>query len=366
MSNTTTLGQLLRERLSRDASYSDNPNTPSVISFDDIRWIKSLGEEADDASLDMAAVILEKINKQNMSKLSPADLTQVMTVVEVLQNTKWDVNVHHHVTALVQENHTHARYFNSVFRFGREVTSFVNRRFKYDAAQGSYGTTINAQTFEVLNDKMFNAFQDLLYLRPSKMVTSRRSSFYDEWISINTPEFMAKALNEHHGVWRVLADGFVGLNTLGRMHVKRYGDVFKHAKPKRADMMAYWQETVALYNNVDKIFTANRDLYTAETDSVQMQRMRTFWFKQALRNKVTFEDITKEDPQVSNLILQTAALMYINKEHPMIGNFLKTVIPMLRESIDSGLIDKSNYKTVNVQMLTHKIESYDLPDDLCM
>lgn len=366
MSTTTSLGQLLRERLERDKTIFQNPEDPKIITDEDIRWIQKLNDSADNQILDTVSSIFDKINKANVMKFNSGDLAQLNRVSSVLETTKWDTQLHHRLTELVQENHTHARHFNSLFKIGRELTLFVNHRFARDVSAGSYGTSITEDRFEKLNDKLFNAFQDILYLRPSKMVSYRRGSFYEEWSSINTPQFMTRALNNHPGIWRVLADAFVALNTLGRVHVKNYGDVYKHAKPKSENMMDYWRETVALYNNESKIFTASQDLYKAESDSIPGQRVRTFWFKQALRNKVTFEDIIKEPAQVSDLILQTAALMYINKEHPMIGNFLKTVIPMLRESIDSGLITKQNYKTVNVQMLSYKIESYDLPDDLGM
>lgn len=361
------LGEVIKKAL--DNGYSNNKSIKVLVdshskSIDlidtmDIENITRLGSDCEESRLLLATKTLDNLNKNLNKIISTTDIKKLETIVSLLLETKWDINLKNYLQISLQEEDFRHSKFTNIIKFGRAATDFINRVFEIKSpAEHTY---LNKEDIAHFDEKLFNATQDILLLSPANAL-KRTTFFFNKWKDINSVSFVEQSFS-HKNIWRVMADYYYSSATLGPKNIAIYGDSFKHAKIKNSNILEFWDESLKLLQNTHSSFALNQDsAYNAEASSISTVRMRVFWFKQALRSGLNIEDIQKLPNDVSDLLLQSATVLYIRDKHPMIGNFLKTVVPMLRESIDMGLIDLSNFKNVSIQFFSQQIENEELPE----
>ncbi len=333
----------------------------SPIKISDLQYLKSL--EADASGGHLLSVV-DFISRIKHSRVTLEHKNHIDTMAEHvktwLSNGDWVPAVRRELRELIINNVSDAKSYNNLWRFGTELRNFT---YRFPLSDPS--------AFEM---HMYETYQDMLLVSSRDIKSSRQSDLYLEWQSIMSPVFLANAIKSHPAAFNFLANRFVAANVASYFSQKRYGPVYKHVNSYKAELMSYWIETHRLLKESDATrnsrayynYFDNPDYnnYSYDTRVDGINNLRAFWFKLALRERLTFNDIKSQPEEIANLIIQSAAYLYIQKSHPMIGNFLKTVIPMLREYIDSEFLTIDKLKDLNISILTTKIEPIELPDQL--
>lgn len=288
--------------------------------------------------------------RSKISKIElESDKEETLAVLNALADRNWDVRISAMIKDKLMHNAPDPRNFTNEFDFLVSVSLLENAARNEDL--------ISEEKSNQISDRIFNACYDIFYINPSDIRNSRQISFYKKWEILNTPGFCERTL-KHPNIWRVCTDPAYAEGVMGKHNVAVYDKVWKHTKINNKNMLDYWVETTNLMGR----HVYNKAGFEPNTTHTAINRVRMIWFKQALRSGITMDDIRKMPVEACNLMLQSAAYTYAKDMHGLVGNFLKTKIPMLRESIDMGLIDVNNYKTITLQLIDDKIENIDLPE----
>ena len=227
-------------------------------------------------------------------------------------------------------------YFNDIIRDARNTVQKSDTFFKVmhnikyitdyalnhcSTADAEYVARIKPKVFHI--NQMHRQVMSQISLIDPRLFKDR---YFKSWSGNNSPDLISEIFKNEQGVWRMLADPFLAGDVFGKHKISRFTNTFKHAKIKDGDLFSYWTATLDRAKGNSSVIT---------TPGMGVSRMRAFWFKHALRQKLKFSDIASQDPKVANFLLQSAAALYIQKTDPMVGNFVNVVVPRLRESIDS-------------------------------